>query len=464
MIENSFVDIVKHTATDVHPPLYYMILKVGVDFVKLFNPAVNVVIVAKIVSMLSAIITFFVSYLLFSKEFNKTIAAVFSVTFFALTCVTEFTTEIRMYGYASLFVLLSFYFAVKVIRENGKTKHFILLTIFFVCSAYSHNYSLIASAFIVAYVVLYFLICNRKKFLKAFLFAVFMALLFVPWLIVLFKQIGTIHNNYWIEGTPILSIFKYAFFFDLIDIPYGLAVGIVLAFMVFNVVVIVFNARCKEISKENKWVAGAGFSAVVGVFAFGILYSVLVDPIFIERYTSVVVATYCLATIYNLYLFFAVTLKVNKVWWKPLKFIALCVVIISLTFCSVKNSVIFTKKNITIDESEQALEKLIEDENFDYVVMNSIMEQEVFEYNYPELNVAVLEKYNCYSPHSGDYKHKVLSYSEIAKLCDEGKKVVYLGNNSMSKIFEENGLECNLIGDEKGYRVGSVKLIVYVLN
>jgi hypothetical protein len=60
-------------------------------------------------------------------------------------------------------------------------------------------------------------ICNRKKFLKAFLFAVLMALLYVPWLIVLLKQIGTIHNNYWIAETPILSIFKYAFFFDIVD-------------------------------------------------------------------------------------------------------------------------------------------------------------------------------------------------------------------------------------------------------
>lgn len=464
MIENSFVDIVKHTALDVHPPLYYIILKIGVDFVKIFSPTVNVIIVSKVISMLSAIITFFVTYLIFSKEFNKSVASVFALVFFALNCVTELTTEIRMYGYASLFVLMCFYFTVKVIRGNGKTKDFILLAVFFVCSAYSHNYSLIAAAFIVVYVLLYFLVCNRKKLLKAFLFACLMAALYVPWLIVLIKQITTIHNNYWIGHTPLLSIFRYAFYFDLIEIPYGLAVGIVLAFMAFNIVVMVLNARSKEISKENKWVAGAGFAAVFGVFAFGITFSVLVDPIFIERYSSVIVATYFLAVIYNLYLFFTITLKVKKGWWKPLKLVSLIAVLLALVICSVNNSVSFTKKNISINESEKALNLLLENEKFDYVVMTSIMSQEVFEYSHRDLDVAVLEEYNCYSPHTDDYKHKVLSYEQIKDLCDDGKKVVYLGKSTMVDTFAENGIECSLIGESDGYRVGMDKLVFYVLN
>lgn len=464
MIENSFVGAIEYTALDVHPPLYYLILKVGVDFIKVFNPAVNVIIVAKIVSMISAIITFFVCYLLFSKEFGKGVASVFAMMFFAFNCMTEITTEIRMYGYASLFVLMTFYYAAKVIRENGKTKDFILLLVFFVCSAYSHNYSLIASAFIVVYVLLYFLVCNRQKFLKAFIFSCLMAVLYIPWLIVLLKQIGTIHNNYWIERMPILSIFKYAFFFDVIEIPYGLAVGLVIAFMVFNVVAIVLNARCKQISKENKWVAGAGFSATFGVFAFGILFSILVDPIFIERYSSVVVATYFLASLYNLYLFFNITLKVDKVWWKHLKMVGLCVVLLSLVYCSINNVVSLTKENISKEKNENELSLLLENEKYDYVVMSGIMAQEVFEYRYPELNVAVLENYNCYSPHNKEYKHDVLTYAEIKELCDGGKNVVFLGKSSMLAVFEENNISYNLVGKESGYIVGMDKLMVYVLN
>ena len=52
MAEHSYGELVSFTAKDVHPPLYYCIVKLVLDLCKLVNPSADSVIVIKCVSVL----------------------------------------------------------------------------------------------------------------------------------------------------------------------------------------------------------------------------------------------------------------------------------------------------------------------------------------------------------------------------------------------------------------------------
>lgn len=70
MIEQSFVDIIKNTAIDVHPPLYYIIVKFIVHFISIFNEN-NIIQVCKFISIIPIGILILISYKEVSKLFGK---------------------------------------------------------------------------------------------------------------------------------------------------------------------------------------------------------------------------------------------------------------------------------------------------------------------------------------------------------------------------------------------------------
>ena len=61
MIQYTYGELINFTAQDVHPPLYYMIVKFFVDLCKLILPGVHAVAVAKIVSVMPYFVLLFYS-------------------------------------------------------------------------------------------------------------------------------------------------------------------------------------------------------------------------------------------------------------------------------------------------------------------------------------------------------------------------------------------------------------------
>ncbi len=98
MIEHSYGELIALTARDVHPPFYYCIVKFAVDCCKLINPAANGVIVSKLVSVLPYGILWCYSVVFVRKRFGCFTAGVFQFCITAMTQMTAYLIEIRMYG------------------------------------------------------------------------------------------------------------------------------------------------------------------------------------------------------------------------------------------------------------------------------------------------------------------------------------------------------------------------------
>ena len=97
---NTFAEVCDFTAADVHPPLYYLILKVFTD---LFGMNLTLM---KIVSILPMLMTMALGPLLFQKEFGYRTSLLFVIILGTLPCTMEYAVQVRMYSWAILFVTL----------------------------------------------------------------------------------------------------------------------------------------------------------------------------------------------------------------------------------------------------------------------------------------------------------------------------------------------------------------------
>ena len=184
-IEQPVGRLLELAARDVHPPLYYLIVKAVVEAVHFFAPGVNSVMIAKAVSVLPYFGLLGYAAVLVRKRDGWLCAGLTAFCLLAMPQMSNYTTEIRMYGWA-LFFLTAAFWHVREILLTGKRKHWAAFFIYAVCAAYCHYFAAV-SAFCL-YVALAVLLLWRKRSSRLqtlapwFLCAALSVLVYLPWL------------------------------------------------------------------------------------------------------------------------------------------------------------------------------------------------------------------------------------------------------------------------------------------
>ena len=130
------------TIWDVHPPLYYLILKFVLKTLTVLGIDFDVIIASKIVSIIPFILILILSFTKIKREYGWLTAGLFAL---CMASVSEFFVlylTIRMYSWAILFLLLSF-IVFKDILDESKLRSWILLSIFTALGAYTHYFDLV---------------------------------------------------------------------------------------------------------------------------------------------------------------------------------------------------------------------------------------------------------------------------------------------------------------------------------
>jgi uncharacterized membrane protein len=197
----SFKDYINAILNDVHPPLYYFLLKIwslilGTDYFSL-----------RIFSLLPHLISIIVVYFLVKENYKETALPI--TLFFAISpFFLGYATETRMYSLFSCLILLSIYFFQKNFFKNTRKINFnyeLYLSSIFLSFAYLTHYF---SAFLVI-IYFYFIInkfkLNSLKFLIKFFTIPFIT--FLIWLPFLINQItNSLGNVSWIQNVNIETI------------------------------------------------------------------------------------------------------------------------------------------------------------------------------------------------------------------------------------------------------------------
>lgn len=288
LIQNSFADILHYTALDVHPPLYYLVLKAtallfGNRFIAYYIP-----------SFLCFAALIAITFRFFNRHFSSDTAFLISAGLCSLPSMLETALQIRMYSMAMLFVTAAFYTTYDLTENilSGKSykwsKYWTRLTLFNILAAYTHYFAGVAAAAISCFVLLYLLCARTEKlpFKKIVLtwgiHCLSMIVLYLPWMPVLFKQMSNVNQDYWISAITEAELHGYPnILFTLTNDLYRdlLIVAYLIGFFLF------LRQFCRE--HQSLWLAGC-YVIILMWLGFGIGYSLLKSPILVSRYLVII--------------------------------------------------------------------------------------------------------------------------------------------------------------------------------
>lgn len=221
LAEHSYGELVRLTAADVHPPLYYCIVKLFADLCKLIVPEVGTIISVKLVSVLPYFILMIYAVTFLRKRFGLFVGGMFLFCVTAMPQLPAYTVEMRMYGWALLFVtaaLLHGYALTEsyVNCNSGSEKigagvaastetaagrhslHGAAFVLYGLAAAYTQYFACVAVVMVYLFVLLAFWFRDRRRIREWFLYVAISVVCYVPWLFALAGQLEAVSENYWI--------------------------------------------------------------------------------------------------------------------------------------------------------------------------------------------------------------------------------------------------------------------------
>ena len=287
-------ELILKTARDVHPPLYYLIVKLFLTGVRSSGP-LSQVVAAKLASCLPFLLCILFSLFKIRKNFGMLTAGLFSFLLISMPQMADYTVEVRMYGYALMFITVGMVTAYELLGKN-RISEWTLLTICGLCACYTHYFACVAACMI--YICLFLFMCYEKKLrqmIKPYIFSSIVCVLgYLPWLLaVVTKQASQVKENYWIQpvslrtlGGCVKFIFKPALPGETVSMAVACVFFALYAMTVVYSLFILWKKRKKGAEDgEGKYLfAYGGILVLAGVVLFGMVASILIKPIFVYRY------------------------------------------------------------------------------------------------------------------------------------------------------------------------------------
>ena len=312
MIKHSYGDLIAFTARDVHPPLYYCIVKLAVELCKLISPMADTVIIAKIVSVLPYFILLLYSVTLIRRHFGIFTGGLFLFCLITMPQLSAYTVEVRMYSWALLFVTAALLHAYGIIISTKG--HAAALVFYGLAAAYTHYFACVAVIMVYLYVLAAFLVNDRGRIKQWFLWVAVSVIGYVPWLYALYGQITAVTENYWILplswrslGGCVKFLMKPAFANNVFSTVLAVVMFAVYSGVyVWNIAKLYHDGREKDkkadmeqgsndtdihnhhesiLKQKNDFMfMTAGIGVLAGLVLFGFGVSAILRPIFVYRY------------------------------------------------------------------------------------------------------------------------------------------------------------------------------------
>ena len=289
IVNHSFGEIWTIGSHDVHPILYYWMLKV-INLI--FGESI---IAYRIFSVIGIVVLGTLGLTHIKKDFGKTTGVLFTFFSFFLPVMLNYALEIRMYSWTIVFVTLMAIYLYRFIKDKT-FKNILLFGIFSIISCYMHYYALLAAGIMNLGLIIYVIRKREeidKSIIKKFIIIeVTQVLLYLPWLLVFVMQALRVGAGFWItlEFPQILiDILNFQYKGNLEQtIPTIFSI----ALYAYVLYIIIKNIRKKENIKEGL--------IPIGIYLLVILIVTLVSritPILYARYlftiTGLLVFTIC---------------------------------------------------------------------------------------------------------------------------------------------------------------------------
>jgi 4-amino-4-deoxy-L-arabinose transferase-like glycosyltransferase len=317
LVEHSFRDMIGSLKNDFHPPLYFFGLKI---FVTIFGSNTFTLRAFSVLGVLSTIV---LGYVVGQRVFGKSGALYFCLLLLSLPMLASYSHDARMYTWGAFSVTGVFLYAALYISSN-KRKDLIFLMFFSLAAAYIHYYGLIAAFWANVFVAALLFARKNSSWRIHLGYSFVAALLYLPWLFVLFHHTIKAQGGFWVPALTLQTIiscfvlpFTQKFWISLYSLPMIIIVYSITLWVIY---------RNYIVKKDSQ---GIVLGLSLFIFGFTILTTAVISlfsqPVLYHRYIMNIVTMLIVPPT----LFF-ITIK-NK-WLKGVLITALliCGIVISL--------------------------------------------------------------------------------------------------------------------------------------
>ncbi|MDD2409903.1 MAG: acyltransferase family protein [Bacilli bacterium] len=435
MIKHTFIDIIKINMNDVHPPLYYLLLKYFNEFISIFIN-ISPIIISKLFSFFPYIIIIIIINKYFKNKYGIITSSM--ATFF-ITCMPQmiyYFFEIRMYSWVMCFITLSYYAMDKVIEYN-KMKNWYLFIIFGTISSYLHLYGALAFS-ILYFGLLIYIIFNNKLLIKRWLtFGFIYFVLYLPWLLVIIGQLKNISNGFWISNLTIDTIISYFRFFLSFEHNTSLISNFITFLLLLFVLIIVFlNIKRKSDESKKNFIPILGILSIFILLGISIIISFLSTPIFVARYMFSILGVFWIA--------YSILYSNLIIRYKSFIIIFFISLSISLyNFNSLVNTEIEKENNI---KEFYALINEISKKKNAVIITNDIHKEFEIAYFLPNQEIYLWQQSNNEAMNKlyGNINNNI-NINDIMDFLDNSQKVYFVDDNNNTTIsnFTNNKIKIN---------------------
>ncbi len=299
LTRHSFTDIWVITSFDVHPPLYYFMLKT------FFLIVGETQLMARLFSWIAIAGIFLLGLFPVRRFWGNQVSLAFILLLSILPVMQYLAVDVRMYSWTMLFITAASLSAYSIFIKPT-IKSYIFLFITTLCAAYTHYYGFIGSA--VIYFLLFVSLLISKQYKTSKLIVVVTALFLVGfsfWIPALISQMKAVSTHFWIGGLTAkdLLLFSYYTFspkepahpYLIFSLP---TMAVVLSGMLISIGLIILTTIKIYKQKESRnTILTAMYFALVFIItiAFALVYSYIKSPVIIPRYTTTVLGPLLIA-------------------------------------------------------------------------------------------------------------------------------------------------------------------------
>jgi 4-amino-4-deoxy-L-arabinose transferase-like glycosyltransferase len=277
MVQHSVTDIFRLTTTDVHPPLYYVLLRFTT---RLFGDSVFALRLPSVVAA-TALVALGAGPV--RRLWNDKTAWVYVALVLTSSGILCFAQETRMYALAALCVTGAALYGHLAWRD-GARRDYVAFGLFTWAASLMHYFALVAVGFNAVLLLAMAAFGSRERLKPLATTTGLAAVGFLPWAPFFFSQVASVARGFWIPPTSfelvtfgLVAPFAYKFE----DVPYPWQAIAALAAFAF----VVRAALVAQRREGVKTSASLQFLAVFGsTFGFGLVFSALIQPIFMPRY------------------------------------------------------------------------------------------------------------------------------------------------------------------------------------
>jgi uncharacterized membrane protein len=204
-INKTYLDIIRVAQSDLHPPLYHLLIKF---ITTIFG---NSVMVMRMVSVFFGTITIIISYYIGRKIFNgsTTLALVLSSLVASNPLLLIYSQEARNYA---IVVFLTSILILSIVSLKSKMSNYwlLLMIITGIVGLYIHALFIVILGSLALYCFIVYFIIDKQIILSIKLTIVYIIIAFcyTPWLFILSGQTKTAKDIFWLKFDPVNDLIR----------------------------------------------------------------------------------------------------------------------------------------------------------------------------------------------------------------------------------------------------------------